>query len=326
MTSLAEAGNLNVFPDYKKALMKLNVEVPSLETLFGNSDFCECYECRSVYGAAAYLADILHFLEFRNSDTPGISIKDLLVYRRPDIADIDLTCDNTNTLVPYIDIACELMEEYIRASKVTLNISFAASFAKGVIDPSLFTEITNQFTAAGFGDISNLLTKDAKVSDPYNANRYDGVNLVTEKYWIIRDKLVELKATETATGVDVLLLHQTLLSADEVSANPEYVNVPVYDLLKKQQRPFTLPFDLFETEGELYLEKLGINKSDLIKAFKKEHDVSGPPTDGDLNVAYSYLNVNETERQLIFVEDLLNQTNYWGTIAAGTSVGVNDFE
>jgi hypothetical protein len=36
--------------------------------------------------------------------------------------------------------------------------------------------------------------------------------------------------------------------------------------------------------------------------------------------------VNETERQLIFVEDLLNQTNYWGTIAAGTSVGVNDFE
>jgi hypothetical protein len=42
---------------------------------------------------------------------------------------------------------------------VTLNISFAASFAKGVIDPSLFTEITNQFTTAGFGDISNLLTK-----------------------------------------------------------------------------------------------------------------------------------------------------------------------
>jgi hypothetical protein len=78
-----------------------------------------------------------------------------------------------------------------------------------------------------------------------------------------------LKATETATGVDVLLLHQTLLSADEVSANPEYVNVPVYDLLKKQQRPFTLPFDLFETEGELYLEKLGINKYDLIKLSRK---------------------------------------------------------
>ncbi|TAM93904.1 MAG: hypothetical protein EPN39_18955, partial [Chitinophagaceae bacterium] len=326
LKSLSDASALNVFPDYKTAIQNLTVEVPNLQTLFGNGDFCQCNECNSVYGAAAYLADILHFLDERNSSMTGVSVKDLLLYRRPDIGDIDLDCDNTNTEIPYIDISCELMEDYIQPPIVTLAASFLPKFVQGAIDASLLTEINNQFTAASFQNIANLVTSNAWVSEKYSSSRYNGTNDVTEDHWMMRDSLITLKATNTGSGITVQLLHQTLLSSGEIGSNPEYVNVPAYNKLKAAQRPFTLPFDLFEMEGELYLQKLGVLKTDLVTAFANQHDTSGPPSNSQLDQAYSYLKVNESERTLIFQEDLVNQVNYWGSLASGTSVKVDDFE
>lgn len=335
LRSLSDASYLNVFPDYTTMLKTLVTEVPDIDTLFGHADYCECDECRSVYGAAAYLADILHYLEFRNSKKTGVNVRQLLLSRRPDIAAIDLNCDNTNTEVPYIDIACELMEDYINPPVILLNNSFLPDLVKGTINNALLSAIQQQFSAAGYKNISNLLTSTAIVSDGYQADIYNGTSVETQQSWIIRDALVVLKATQTNTGIAVLLLHQTLLSSEEISANPEYTNLPVYQddtannikgVLNNAQRPFLLPFDLYETEGELYLEKSGVPKVSLIKTFNKEHDLSGPPSDNDLNVAYTSLMVNESERTLIFREDLVNQTNYWGPMASGTTVAINDFE
>ena len=38
-------------------------DVPNLEALFGAMDFCACAHCQSVYSPAAYLADVLRFLD-----------------------------------------------------------------------------------------------------------------------------------------------------------------------------------------------------------------------------------------------------------------------
>lgn len=326
LKSLSDASALNVFPNYNEAIESLTVEVPDLQTLFGNGDFCQCNECNSVYGAAAYLTDILHFLDERNSSITGVSVKDFLLYRRPDIGDIDLDCDNTNTELPYIDIACELMEDYMQPPIVALAFTYLPKFVVGVIDGGLFTEITSRFIAASLPNVAALLTPNARVSDKYSSSRFNGTADVTEDHWMIRDKLVTLKATNTGSSINVQLLHQTLLSSDEINANPEYVNIPAYNKLKSAQRPFTLPFDLFETEGEIYLQKSGVSKSDLIKTFANLHDTSGPPSNSQLDLAYAYLHVNEAERTLIFKEDIVNQVNYWGSLASGTSVKVDDFE
>lgn len=326
LKSLSDASALNVFPDYDAAIQNLVVEVPNLQTLFGQVDLCQCDECGSVYGAAAYLTDILHFLDERGSSVTGVSVKDFLLFRRPDLGDIDLNCPNTNTEIPYIDIACELMEDYIQPPIVTLSASFLSKLVPGTIDAALLTEIASQFKAASFPNVANLLTAAAEVSAQYSASRYNGTADVTEDHWMIRDSLVKLKATNTGSDVTVQLLHQTLLSSDEISANPEYVNIPAYNQLKTAQRPFTLPFDFFEMEGEMYLEQLGVPKTDLIAAFVNQHDISGPPSDSQLSQAYGYLKVNEAERALIFQEDLINQANYWGTLASGTTVKVDDFE
>ncbi|HUP14131.1 MAG TPA: hypothetical protein VM187_18045, partial [Niastella sp.] len=50
------------------------------EALFGNADFCECDECRSVYSASSYLVELLEYL--RNS---GYSTLEVLLKRRPDL-------------------------------------------------------------------------------------------------------------------------------------------------------------------------------------------------------------------------------------------------
>jgi hypothetical protein len=86
--------------------------IPDLQSLFGSMSYCECQECRSVYSAAAYLVDMLQFLKAR-SPLNGKTPKDVLFERRPDLGQILLSCENTNTALPYIDLVCEILEDVI---------------------------------------------------------------------------------------------------------------------------------------------------------------------------------------------------------------------
>ncbi|MGH9311292.1 MAG: peptidoglycan-binding protein, partial [Vicinamibacterales bacterium] len=89
--------------------------IPDLEDLFGTLDSCRCRHCASVYGPAAYLVDILHFLSNTHSATPGESALDVLFERRPDIGEVDLDCANAETTLPYVDLVMEILENAIAA-------------------------------------------------------------------------------------------------------------------------------------------------------------------------------------------------------------------
>ena len=114
---------------------------PTMEALFGSMDYCECEHCRSVLSPAAYLVDLLQFVdtepsvwgnflaEWKNAhggqdyphkDPAGTPMKpyDVLIERRPDLANIALTCENTNTALPYIDIVNEVLEYYVAHGKL----------------------------------------------------------------------------------------------------------------------------------------------------------------------------------------------------------------
>jgi hypothetical protein len=80
--------------------------MPTLERLFGSLDYCECEHCRSVYSPAAYFTDILAYL-----DRAGLL--DEIRRRRPDILHIQLSCENTNTLLPTIDLVNEVLEDMV---------------------------------------------------------------------------------------------------------------------------------------------------------------------------------------------------------------------
>ena len=114
---------------------------PTMESLFGSLDFCECEHCRSVLGPAAYMVDLLQFLDREpliwqnflkdwkkkhgNAPYPFRSMAafnehpdpnsertpyEVLIQRRPDLPHILLTCENTNTALPQIDLVNEILE------------------------------------------------------------------------------------------------------------------------------------------------------------------------------------------------------------------------
>ncbi|MFE6903603.1 neuraminidase-like domain-containing protein [Streptomyces sp. NPDC057717] len=121
------------------------IAYPTLKTLLGDMDYCDCKECRSVLSPAAYLVDLLQFLDrdkvrwgqfltqwqkdhhgapypFADmsawdaaghpSDTT-ITPLDVLLSRRPDLQHLPLTCENTNTPLPYIDLVNETLEQFV---------------------------------------------------------------------------------------------------------------------------------------------------------------------------------------------------------------------
>jgi hypothetical protein len=94
----------------------------NLEQLFGSIDFCECGECNSVYSPAAYFVELLQYLRNNNLDPtkPNTGQKGIagtplekLFRRRPDLGCLQLTCENTNTVLPYIDLVNEVMESFV---------------------------------------------------------------------------------------------------------------------------------------------------------------------------------------------------------------------
>jgi len=120
----------------KEVRNNLIKQFPTMESLFGSMDFCECEHCRSVLSPAAYLVDLLQFLDPETGTwasflaywrqryneqeytTKYRNPYDVLVERRPDIPCTPLTCENTNTSLPYIDIVNEILEYYVANGKL----------------------------------------------------------------------------------------------------------------------------------------------------------------------------------------------------------------
>ncbi|SDA19785.1 virulence plasmid A protein [Nitrosospira sp. Nsp18] len=93
--------------------------LPSYQDMFGSLDYCGCPECRSIFGPAAYLVDLLRIIDqyVTTPNTGTIDPQFLFTTRRPDIWQIELTCANANTPVPYLQIVNERL--IARAAQVT---------------------------------------------------------------------------------------------------------------------------------------------------------------------------------------------------------------
>ena len=88
------------------------VAYPTLENLFGSLDYCDCQDCGSILSPAAYLVDLLHYPTSR-ARASGDNPQDVLLARRPDLQYLPLTCANTNTALPYIDLVNEALEYFV---------------------------------------------------------------------------------------------------------------------------------------------------------------------------------------------------------------------
>jgi hypothetical protein len=148
----------------------------NLETLFGPMDVCECDDCNSVTSPAAYFVELLQYLRNNNLD-PQSQFMDnehgvlgiqpntplgVLHARRPDIIDLELTCANTKTVLPYIDLANEVMESFV--VHLDQYAEGSGSPKQAIID--VFNEDANSNPQEGIGATSaELLAKPQNTND-----------------------------------------------------------------------------------------------------------------------------------------------------------------
>ncbi|MFO0291632.1 MAG: neuraminidase-like domain-containing protein [bacterium] len=93
----------------------------SYQEIFGSLNYCECSECQSIFGPAAYLVDLLRIIDkaITVPNTTKVKLEDnipdglKLFDRRPDLAKIQLTCANTNNTVPYLQIVNQILEQTV---------------------------------------------------------------------------------------------------------------------------------------------------------------------------------------------------------------------
>ncbi len=90
--------------------------LPTVQSLFGSADYCACADCRAVHGPAAYFVDVMEFLKSRNTPDNATNARAIVTGRRPDLKFIELSCDNTNGVVPYVDLVCEILEDAVGAA------------------------------------------------------------------------------------------------------------------------------------------------------------------------------------------------------------------
>lgn len=89
------------------------IEGPNWTELFGSADSCACVHCQSVLSPAAYLTDLLHFIVDPPTGGTHDGWYDKLRAVRPDIPNILLSCANSDTVLPYIDLVNEVLEHAV---------------------------------------------------------------------------------------------------------------------------------------------------------------------------------------------------------------------
>lgn len=88
--------------------------INNLTDIFDLEDWA-CETCCSITSLSAYFADLMALLNStRAKPSSSTTMLEVLSMRRPDLQNLQLTCANSQTLIPYAALVNEVLESYIR--------------------------------------------------------------------------------------------------------------------------------------------------------------------------------------------------------------------
>ncbi len=278
--------------------------LPSWTTLFGSLELCECRHCRSLYSPAAYLVDTLNFISDAPMSGDPSPLQNLLG-RRPDIEHIELTCENSNTPMPYVDLVNELLEAHVvpRSFPLVWNAGVVANLDLKRIDDSLI---------AGFKSHQYILTDKASVRIESPGAKWT----ILDSSWafvIVNHGQVE--------GISASAWPQTSWSAKELKANPEHTHRDAYNALRQAVYPWTQPFNLAIEESRLYLRHMTVQRHELLAVFLRG---AAPDPESNYQVACEYLGLTPEEASIISGSTTGGSTNAGSSPGAWNFWGLNE--
>ena len=186
------------FSNVHQNLIDFHEGLPNYQELFGSLNYCECEHCRSILSPAAYFVDLMRLVEGYITKPTDDALK--LKARRPDLWQIPLDCEHTNTLVPYLQIVNEVMEknlsvdlnkdalEHLATSHYPFNLPFNAPLEQIRIYLQHFKT-----------DLATIY-KTFKVEDAQVARETLGLSI--EEYNLITNPDVTAATLNNAYGLD----------------------------------------------------------------------------------------------------------------------------
>jgi hypothetical protein len=190
----------------------------TLQQLFGSLDYCSCSDCNSILSPAAYFVDLLHYLD-QPAPSQGLhNPQSELFSRRPDLQYLALSCENTNTALPYIDIVNETLEAFVMGDlsldgyegfNTPATITSAELIAAPQnIDDAAYAVLQNSFFPAPlpFNRPLELLRRHVQALN---------VTLPNAMIALRADDALTNAATPTSYGWRDILIEQLSLSRDE---------------------------------------------------------------------------------------------------------------
>jgi hypothetical protein len=250
------------------------IAYPTLEGLFDAMDYCECEHCRSILSPAAYLVNLLQFCDSATV-TEKENPQSVLFERRPDIQHLPLTCENTNTPLPYIDLVNETLE-YFGANNLTLD-----NYAGHSIDGDASTEellASPQFVSeAAYATLKEeMFPPPLPFHQPLeNLRRYFyrfDARLSQVMEALRKDESME-RASADEYGWRDILMEELRLSRTEHKILTNY-DPPLNTKLTLQQlygyAPATLEADVLAdlANAKAFTERVGITYEDIIEILK----------------------------------------------------------
>ncbi|MDN5201284.1 neuraminidase-like domain-containing protein [Fulvivirgaceae bacterium BMA10] len=226
----------NVAPEVEENYSRL----PSYQELFGSLNYVQCDPCQSIFSAGAYFLDIMRITDDYITDPNQGTIPDhyKLEDRRPDLFEMKLTCNNTNTLVPFLGIVNSVLERKIAQQTPVLSGKCSAN---GTADTIVLS--------------SSASSKDGT---------YNGMTIrITSGTGVAQSRTIKVYtgATKTATVSDNWDIVPDTSSQFLISNNP-------YQVLAGALYPFNQPTNLPLQEIRRNLEGINTSLSDIYKAYE----------------------------------------------------------
>lgn len=217
-------------------------EIPSYQDLFGGLNYCVCKECQSIFGPAAYFLDIMRITDDyitepnttkeENNIPAGYTLQE----RRPDLFDLDLDCDNTNDLIPYLRIVNTVLERRIeRERQVT------SGTAQGGAVSSITLAAAASSEDDAYAGMTVFITGGTGTGQSQTITGYAGesrVAAVGNVWKVVPDDTSQYSIAEDS--------YQTLAAA---------------------RYPFNLPFNLLLEQIRQHLNALNVSLSGVYKYF-----------------------------------------------------------
>lgn len=281
---------------------------PNWITLFGSLNQCACKHCQTVLSPGAYFVDLLEFV----AGAP----KRTLFERRPDLEDIELTCANTNTVLPYIDLVNEVLEAVISPLGFTLSLSPNVIDVMDGASDGVESEIAKVRAAFAVASATKqafvlgerMVVKKGAADAPGAPTPY--------REWLIEDESWRFSIRQTGATFTVFPSPQTNENNDSLEVFPEHFNELAYKKLAEAIFPFNLPLDLGREETEVFLKAKNVAHSQVLEAFDAR-TFAQKLADG--RVARAYLRLSQAEASAILGQTATLHT-LWGFEAASAEI------